>query len=97
MNDSDKVIKYADFLINRTNSMISKTTKKIDIILSKMQAHIKEIDFSNVEAKTELVQGVVVARSSAMFQAELEKVCHKKQEAESDSEEDRTKGKRAKV
>ena len=47
--------------------MISKTTKKIDIILSKMQSRIKEIDFTNIESKTELVQGNVVTKAS--FQA----------------------------
>ena len=75
--------------------MISKTTKKIDIILSKMQSRIKEIDFTNIESKTELVQGNVVTKAS--FQAQQEKISCQKKEADSDSEEEKTKStKRAK-
>lgn len=39
---------YAETVSERVKKIISKTVKKVEILLGKMQEHIKEIDFTKL-------------------------------------------------
>jgi predicted RND superfamily exporter protein len=46
MQDVDSVKKFTDYISERVKRSISKTVKKVDFILNKMQSYIKELDFT---------------------------------------------------
>ena len=46
LQDVDSVKKFADAIADRVRRTISKTVKKVDFLFTKMQEHIKQIDFS---------------------------------------------------
>ena len=41
MQDADSVKKFTDYITDRVKRSISKTVKKVDFILNKMQSYIK--------------------------------------------------------
>jgi hypothetical protein len=46
LQDVEAVKKFADYIADRVKRTISKTVKKVDILLKKMQDHIKQLDFT---------------------------------------------------
>ena len=46
MQDVESVKKFTDYITDRVKRSISKTVKKVDFILNKMQCYIKELDFT---------------------------------------------------
>ena len=49
MQDVESVKNFTDYIAERAKKSMSKTFKKIDLLLKKMQSHIKELDFNNFE------------------------------------------------
>lgn len=49
MQDVDSVRKFTDYITERVKRSMSKTAKKVDFILTKMQSYIKELDFTMFE------------------------------------------------
>jgi uncharacterized protein YPO0396 len=46
LQDVEAVKKFADCVAERVKKTISKTVKKVDLLLKKMQDHIKQLDFN---------------------------------------------------
>jgi uncharacterized protein YPO0396 len=46
LEDVEAVKKFANVISERVKKVISKTVKKVDNLLKKMQEHIKEVDFT---------------------------------------------------
>jgi len=57
MQDVDSVKKFTDYISERVKRSISKTVKKVDFILNKMQSYIKELDFTMFQHFNENAMG----------------------------------------
>ena len=49
LQDPYEMIKIADFVAERARKAITKATSKVEIIMEKMMAYIKDIDLDNYE------------------------------------------------